>query len=249
VLEVKQDAQRLLVGMKYESLTEPAPDADRTLRLGLVSHPSSMPQSYAAALEVRDRGVAYNQLLEKTGSFVNPTGVEVTKELGLPFKAGKASLFVGMMNGYDPGQSAEALRKEQNAQMALKHVTLGVKYFKTGNNIEAFQCLNKALSIDKYNVEALVARGALYANNGSLEKAISDFELGLASSPDHKNAKKYLCETLVALARNHEDDQKYELALETFFKVLKINPDHSGAKEGVWIVKQKHAGIPSSQIR
>jgi len=57
------------------------------------------------------------------------------------------------------------------------------------------------LSIDKDNVEALVARGALHANNGSLEQAIADFRAGLAIDPDHKNAKKYLSETLIAAAR------------------------------------------------
>ncbi len=67
--------------------------------------------------------------------------------------------------------------------------------------MEAFQCLNKALSIDKDNVEALVARGALYANNGSLDRAIADFRAGLANNPEHKNAKKYLSETLIAVAR------------------------------------------------
>jgi hypothetical protein len=57
------------------------------------------------------------------------------------------------------------------------------------------------LSIDKDNVEALAARGTLYANNGSLERAIADFRAGLAIDPNHKNAKKYLSETLVVVAR------------------------------------------------
>ena len=42
--------------------------------------------------------------------------------------------------------------------------------------MEAFQCLNQALNIDNDNVEGLVARGALYANNGGLDKAVEDFE-------------------------------------------------------------------------
>lgn len=37
----------------------------------------------------------------------------------------------------------------------------GVQHFKSGNTVEAFQCLNKALQMDAQNVEALVARGAL----------------------------------------------------------------------------------------
>ena len=46
----------------------------------------------------------------------------------------------------------------------------GIKHFKAGETVEAFQCLNMALKMDADNVEGLVARGALYANGGSLEK-------------------------------------------------------------------------------
>ena len=41
-------------------------------------------------------------------------------------------------------------------------VAKGVELFKEGNHMEAMQYLNKALQIDATNVEALVARGALY---------------------------------------------------------------------------------------
>ena len=68
----------------------------------------------------------------------------------------------------------------------------GIKFFKAGNNVEAFQCLNQALNIDADNVEGLVARGALYANNGGLDKAVEDFEKALNINRNHKNARKYL---------------------------------------------------------
>jgi hypothetical protein len=35
----------------------------------------------------------------------------------------------------------------------------GIKHFKAGTTVEAFQCLNQALTIDPQNVEGLVARG------------------------------------------------------------------------------------------
>ncbi len=41
-------------------------------------------------------------------------------------------------------------------------VAEGVSHFKAGKHTEAMQHLNKALQIDSENVEALVARGALY---------------------------------------------------------------------------------------
>ena len=107
--------------------------------------------------------------------------------------------------------------------MAFQHVAKGIKYFKNGNEIEAMQCLNqvlllyftglridfhhiwlftsKALKIDAENVEGLVARGALYANKGSLERAIEDFEVALKINAQHKNARKYMCETLFAFGK------------------------------------------------
>jgi len=41
-------------------------------------------------------------------------------------------------------------------------VATGVKHFKAGEHDKAMKYLNHALEIDANNVEALVARGALY---------------------------------------------------------------------------------------
>lgn len=43
-------------------------------------------------------------------------------------------------------------------------VAEGVAKFKEGHHAEAMQHLNKALQIDEENVEAMVARGAMYVN-------------------------------------------------------------------------------------
>jgi len=53
------------------------------------------------------------------------------------------------------------LRRLQNGKWAHGSVAEGIRHFKNGDLTEAFQCLNKALSIDVENVEGLVARGAL----------------------------------------------------------------------------------------
>ena len=60
---------------------------------------------------------------------------------------------------YTKDKYASSLRAAQNRQWAAKHVHLGIKHFKSGNKIEAFQSLNQALNIDPKNVEGLVARG------------------------------------------------------------------------------------------
>ena len=120
----------------------------------------------------------------------------------------------------------------------------GIKFFKAGNNVEAFQCLNQALNIDADNVEGLVARGALYANNGGLDKAVEDFEKALLINRSHKNARKYLCETLIAVARNHEDENKVDLAIETYQRILTIVPDHKEALDSIYFLRGKPKDAP-----
>lgn len=80
----------------------------------------------------------------------------------------------------------------------------------------------------------LVARGALFANNGSLEKAVLDFEKALEIDREHRNARKYLCETLVALARGLQvqEDRKEE-ALSTYKRVLELAPRFQDALDGI----------------
>lgn len=63
--------------------------------------------------------------------------------------------------GFPLKEMASQLRRDQNAKWAHSHVVEGIKYFKLEKFTEAFQCLNKALSIDAENDEGLVARGAL----------------------------------------------------------------------------------------
>ena len=48
-----------------------------------------------------------------------------------------------------------------------RSVAAGVSCFKEGSIVEAMQHLNKALKLDPENVEALVARGALYVHCAS----------------------------------------------------------------------------------
>lgn len=93
---------------------------------------------------------------------------------------------------------ADELLKSQNRDMALKNVQQGIKYYKEGRNIDALALFKKALSLDEQNVDALVARGALYANESELDRAIDDFRQALDIDPNHSNAKKYLFEVFVS---------------------------------------------------
>lgn len=120
-----------------------------------------------------------------------------------------------------------------------RSVAEGIEHFKDGRHTEAFQCLNKALQIDPRNVEGLVARGALFANSGSFNKAIVDFEAALKLNGSHANAKKYLGETLLALGRNYEEENKFEEARKAYIDCLKINPVHQEALASLEYLKTK----------
>lgn len=128
-----------------------------------------------------------------------------------------------------------------------RSVADGIEHFKEGRHSEAFQCLNKALTIDPRNVEGLVARGALYANNGSLKKAVEDFEYALKINPNHSNARKYMGETLVALGRNYEEENCPEEAKKAYQDCLTIIPHHEEAQKSLNFLWNKGSGT-SKQI-
>ena len=245
VLEVKRDVQRLLVSMKCSTLQCPDVAANTCrmngIRLGLVSNGvSNLPLEYQKTIQATEETLSYNSLLEKSEGFWNPTNVEaLATEIGLSNLAGNATLMPNL--GPFPNHSyAKQLRKRQNSNASFRHVAQGVKHFKSGETSEAFQCLNAALRIDEENVEGFVARGALYANNGSLKKAIEDFEAALKIRYNHKNAQKYHQETLMAMALKYEDENNLPLARDTYNKVMLGYPDNAGARRKLCLLLASH---------
>ena len=238
-LEVKLDSQRLLAGMKSSSLRA---EMAGVVKLGLCPQPQ-LPASFSYSSQAIQRKIPFTMFLEKSVGFINPTNVtHLASELGLDHKGD--SLMKSLSGKYRPETYASSIRRDQASRWAFKHVAQGIKYFKAGNNVEAFQCLNQALNIDADNVEGLVARGALYANNGGLDKAVEDFEKALNLNRNHKNARKYLCETLIAVARNNEDENKVETAIETYQRILTIVPDHKEALDSIYFLRGKPKDAP-----
>ncbi|RXM30960.1 hypothetical protein EOD39_7395 [Acipenser ruthenus] len=158
----------------------------------------------------------YEKVLKRTLGFANPSTVE--------FLLGKLGI-----SETDP---ASLMR-------GLQTVKIGVDHFKSGRHVEAMNEYNKGLEIDTNNVEALVARGALYATKGSLNKAIDDFELALESCPTHRNARKYLCQTLVERGGQVEEEEKLATAEGLYRKALALDETFEEAEEALQKL-QKH---------
>jgi len=131
----------------------------KPVSFGLVKE--KLPMSYRVIIE--SAGKSYEECLKSNRTFLNPSTIEcMSNALGLDIQSSNPCSFLKGLNAtIGENESAESLRKIQNGKWALKSVAEGIKYFKAGQESEAFQCLNKALHIDPINVEGLVARGAL----------------------------------------------------------------------------------------
>lgn len=145
----------------------------------------------------------------------------------------------GLKGKFSSNEYAGELRNAQASKWAFRSVAEGIEHFKEGRHSEAFQCLNKALSIDPRNVEGLVARGALYANSGSFKKAVDDFEAALKINSAHANARKYMGETLVALGRSYEEENRLDEAKKAYQDCLNIIPHHEEAQNSLDFLKSK----------
>lgn len=127
----------------------------------------------------------------------------------------------------------------------ISSVADGIEHFKNGQQVEAFQCLNKALNIDPRNVEGLVARGALYANRGSFLKGLQDFEKALHLNKYHVNARKYMGETLVALGRSYEEENRIPDAVKAYSDCLNLLPQHEEARQSLDLLQRPPFSGPS----
>ncbi|OXA59693.1 Tetratricopeptide repeat protein 14 [Folsomia candida] len=230
VLEVSADSEKLVCGMKGVTLS---PEMQHTFHLGKISR-HDFPRQFTLATNDSDSRYrrSYEDMLTRSSGFQNPTNIgHLASTMGI--LSNRNSLMVGLRNEFPVKEGAAYLRRIQNGKWAHGNVADGIKYFKMGKFTEAFQCLNKALSIDSENVEGLVARGALYANNAGFEKAIEDFEAALKFNPNHYNARKYLAETLVALGKQQETAAKLEDAVSSYSKCLAVKQDHKEARDAL----------------
>ncbi|XP_037325119.2 tetratricopeptide repeat protein 14 isoform X1 [Pungitius pungitius] len=204
------------------------------IKLGVVPR-EELPIHYRRGVDAAaDSSETYECILKSCHGYHNPSVVAYLLEKVGVSDSHPPSMMRGLQSKlFQEEDFASAIRKKQSASWALKCVRAGVGYFKHGHHVEAMNEYNKALDIDTNNVEALVARGALYANKGSIVKAITDFELALKSCPDHRNAKKYLCQTLVERGKQLEEQEKLVTAEGLYRRALFLDGSSPEAQEAL----------------
>ncbi|KAM7106114.1 tetratricopeptide repeat protein 14 isoform 2-T2 [Ciconia maguari] len=202
-------------------------------KLGVITS-DDFPLHYRRSMEVANTAETFEEVLHRSPGFANPSLVEyLAEKLGLSESNPPSLMRSLQIKNFNEEDFAPALRKKQSASWALKCVKAGVDYFKVGRHVEAMNEYNKALEIDPQNVEALVARGALYATKGSLNKAIGDFEIALENCPTHRNARKYLCQTLVERGGQLEEEDKLLNAESYYKKALSLDETFQEAEEAL----------------
>ncbi len=74
----------------------------------------------------------------------------------------------------------------------FNRVKEGVQHAKKGDYRNALSFYDRALDFDETCSDALVGKGAVFANEMKLKDAIESFEKALEINPEHSNAKLYL---------------------------------------------------------
>lgn len=225
VLEVVPEACKLVCGIKGVKCHKKYRDL-----LGLFNM-DNCPQTFKLFHAGKNDDL-YDSMLQNSTGFKNPSNI-CNLELITGLSDDRYSIVPALSGSFPEKDVALELRKVQSAQWAIQSVSDGIKYFKAGQHSEAFLCLNKALTIDSLNVEAYVARGALYANLSRFQKAIEDLKSALKINPKHVNGRKYLGETLMGYARTLESQNKLEEALQYYEECLQVMPDHDEAKASI----------------
>ncbi|XP_020510878.1 tetratricopeptide repeat protein 14 isoform X1 [Labrus bergylta] len=204
------------------------------VKLGVIPR-EELPTHYSRSVRAAaDSSETYECILHSCHGYHNPSVVDYLLEKVGISDDHPPSMMRGLQSKlFQEEDFASVIRKKQSASWALKCVRAGVDHFKHGRHVEAMNEYNKALDIDTNNVEALVARGALYANKGSIMKAITDFELALVNCPDHRNAKKYLCQTLVERGKQLEEQEKLVTAEGLYRRALSLDDLNPEAKEAL----------------
>ncbi|XP_078693684.1 uncharacterized protein LOC144923196 [Branchiostoma floridae x Branchiostoma belcheri] len=226
---------RIVISLLHNHSPQPLPQG----YLGIITS-DDLPVHFRRSQDLQTSQTSYDDLLQRIWGFSNPSNVSYLGGVLNIADKHPPSLMRGLHRCPFPQTDfAESLRQQQSSKWALACVGTGVQHFKSGRHVEAMQCLEKALTFDPANVEALVVRGALYANKNSLLRAMEDFAQALKLNPGHNNARKYMCETLLARGKQLQEEGEDEDAMMSYQRALVINPDLQEAKDALEQVRTK----------
>eukprot|EP00040_Diaphanoeca_grandis_P017192 m.89356 g.89356 ORF g.89356 m.89356 type:complete len:460 (+) comp26288_c0_seq1:249-1628(+) len=206
VREIDKGANRVVLSFDKTFLLWPNP----VLLLGVCSHGEYQPN---------DQGVnalTYTQYLKQHRTWRNPLTffTELKEAWGIEEHASVIPKHHTPV--YNQDVYYDILRRKQDVSLSNEKVQLGVTHQKAGRKKEAFGCYERALMVDKQNVDAYVARGTLFATNEDYNHAVDDLQKALSLNSSHRNAQKYLQTVLIRRGRQFEFCNKYMLALDDY---------------------------------
>lgn len=224
IIGVTMEESKVSISLRHSRL----PEAYQHLHLGVIDDPEAV----YTRLQSNPEGLTYDEHLRKHKGFNNPRSIETLTDLLRIDTSAPCSLLRSFQRRDCPESDfAEPLRKKQSAKWSMETTAKGVEHFKAGNFDAAMKYFEHALQIDNENVEALVARGALCANEGKISAAIKDFRDALAICPTHRNANKYLTATLVEYGIQQEKEGLLPEAAKSFNSALALDSNQRTAKD------------------
>lgn len=229
---VNPQEERVFVSLKQSRL----PEEHKHLHLGVIDNQDTSIQRMWSDPE----GLEFEEHLKRSKGFNNPRNIDTLIDvLGIDTHA-PCSLLRGFQRYDCPKEEyAEQLRRQQSAKWSMDTTAKGVEHFKAGSYDTALKHFKHALQIDVKNVEAMVAQGALFANQDQLTTAVKNFKDALEICPSHRNANKYLTATLVELGIQQEKEGLLREAMQTFREALGIDSNQQTAKEHLENLKQQ----------
>lgn len=173
--------------------------------------------------------------------FINPNGTSYLLErLGVDVSERLSFLDYSVFPLPNPGQCKDHLRKAQSKESAQVYVSRGVEQYKKGECQQALNFYNQALDLDNENVDALVARGALYNSRKQHMRAINDLEEAFKLDGSHKNAKQYLIqirfEHAGILSKAAKNKDELEQSVTCLKRILELDPEHQEARSKLRIL-------------
>lgn len=110
--------------------------------------------------------------------------------------------------------------EEHRQEQAEEYNNIGLEYFNQGDYDEAIEYFNKAIAMEKYDIEDMDVcyynRGRAYSGKGEYQKAVEDYTSALSIN----EKAKYFSDRSLAYERLGENVKAYEDAVRAAMGIL-----------------------------